>query len=215
MTNTKKKMGYGLLVLALAAIVGMSFVVPASAAVGDRLTPEAGVEYETILLPVDEGMLEFVEKQENLTEAEKQLLVDESAAAQPIIDRISQLEYRIDTITNQILLGAEDLFEERGDIFDTYEDLWEKLWSDLNAVQLKLDDYSAIIEASDVLTDSEKETLLKAQARLDELEAGIDTYYAQAAEATKELTAQRDQAFAELEALYAKTNHIWDQIYGQ
>ena len=215
MTNRKNKIRYGVLTLALAVAICTFTAVSASAASGSNVDLCAGVEYQTVQTPVDESMADFVQTLTMLTEAEKQQLIDESIAAQPIIDRISELENQIDRITNQILLDAEDLFDERGDIFDAYEDLWEKLWGNLNDAQLEMDDYSAIIRASDVLTDSEKETLLKAQARLDVLEAGIDVYYAKAAEDTKVLSARRDRAIAELQELYAKSAHIWDKVYAE
>lgn len=215
MKNTKNKIRSGVLALTLAVALCAFTAVPAFAASGSNVDPHAGVEYQTIQTPVDESMPDFVQTLTMLTEAEKQQLIDESVAAQPIIDRIAELENQILVITDQVLLDAENLFKERGDIFDAHEALWEKLWSNLNDAQLEMDDDSAIIRASDVLTASEKETLLKAQARLDVLEAGIDVYYAKADEDTKDLTAQRDQAIEQLQELYAKTAHIWDKVYAE
>ena len=215
MTIAKNKFLTGVLALALVAAIGLFPAVSAHAASLNSVDPYAGVEYETIQTPVDESMADFVKGLTMLTEAEKQQLIDESVAAQPIIDRRAALEEQIDAITNKILAEGEALFNERGQIFDEHEALWEKLWNNMNDEQNKLDDYSAIIKASTALTDSEKEVLLKAQARLDVLEAGIDGYYEKAAEATSELTAQRDQAVAELQELYAKSAHIWDKVYGE
>ena len=95
------------------------------------------------------------------------------------------------------------------------QDLWTKLWDNATDEQKKLDDYSAIIKASAALTDAEKDTLLRSQVRLDALNADIDGYYEKAAEATAELTAQRDQAIAELQELYTKSAHIWAMVYGE
>ena len=89
------------------------------------------------------------------------------------------------------------------------------IWRNRICNQNQLNDYSAIIKASNALTEIEKEVLLRAQARLDVLEAGIDSYYEKAAEATSELTAQRDQAIAELQELYAKSANICDKVYGE
>lgn len=215
MTIAKNKFLTGVLALALVAAIGLFPAVSAHAASLNSVDPYAGVEYETIQTPADESMVDFVKGLTMLTEAEKQQLIDESVAAQPIIDRRAALEEQIDAITNKILAEGEALFNERGQIFDEHEALWEKLWSNMNDEQNKLDDYSAIIKASTALTDSEKEVLLRAQARLDVLEAGIDGYYKKAAEATSELTAQRDQAVAELQELYAKSAHIWAKVYGE
>lgn len=122
---------------------------------------------------------------------------------------------QIDNITNDILLGAEKLFAERGQIMDKDQALWAKLWDNANDEQKKLDDYSAIIKASTALTNAEKDVLLRSQARLDVLNADIGGFYEKAAEATAELTAQRDQAIAELQELYAKSAHIWAKVYGE
>lgn len=215
MTIAKNKILTGALALALVAVIGIFSTAPAYAASTNPVDPYAGIEYETIQTPADESMADFVKDLTMLTDAEKQQLVDENAAAQPIIDRISALDEQIDAITNKILAEGEALFDERGNIFDEHEALWERLWSSMNDQQNKLDDYSAIIRASTALTDSEKEVLLKAQARLDVLEAGINGYYEKAAEATCELTVQRDQAIAELLELYAKSAHIWAKVYGK
>lgn len=215
MTITRQKIGYGVLTLALAASICVFPAASAHAASYHPVDPHAGVEYETIHTPVDKNMSDFVKELPMLTEAEKQQLIDESVATQPICDRISALEEEIDVITNKILEEAESLFQERGDIFDEHEALWAKLWNNMNDEQNKLEDYTAIIKGSTALTDSEKEILLKAQAHLDVIDAGIDGYYEKAAEATKYLTVKRDAAIAELQKIYAKSGHIWDKVYGE
>ncbi len=215
MTIAKNKFLTGALALALVAAIGVFPAVSAHAATLNTVDPYAGVAYETIQTPVDTDMAEYVKGLTMLTESEKQQLVEESITAQPIIDRRAALDEQIDSITNDILSGAEKLFAERGQIMDKDQDLWTKLWNNASDEQKKLDDYSAIIKASTALTDAEKNVLLRSQARLDVLNAGIDGYYEKAAEATAELTAQRDQAIAELQELYAKSAHIWAKVYGE
>lgn len=215
MTIAKNKLLNGILALALVAAIGIFPAVPAHAAPTSPIDPYAGVEYETIQTPADESMADFVRGLTMLTEAEKQQLIDENVAAQPIIDRRAALEERIDNITNDILMEAEALFAERGQIMTADQDLWTKLWDNMNEAQKGLDDYTAIIQAATALTDAEKDVLLRSQVRLDVLNDGIDGYYAQAAEATRELTAQRDQAIAELQELYARSARIWAKVYGE
>lgn len=215
MTIVKNKLLTGILALALVAAIGAFPAVSAHAASLSSVDPYAGVEYETIQTPVDADMTEYVKGLTMLTESEKQQLVEESAAAQPIIDRRAALDEQIDNIANDILAGAEKLFAERGQIMDKDQDLWTKLWDNTNDEQKKLDDYSAIIKASTVLTDAEKDILLRSQARLDILNADIGEFYEKAAEATAELAAQRDQAIAALQELYAKSAHIWAKVYGE
>ena len=215
MTITKNKIRHEVLALALIAAIGVFPAVSAPAASLNPVDPYAGVAYETIQTPADTDMAEYVKGLTMLTESEKQQLVEESIAAQPIIDRRAALDEQIDNTTNDILSGAEKLFAERGQIMDKDQDLWAKLWDNATDEQKKLDDYSAIIKASAALTDAEKNVLLRSQARLDVLNAGIDGYYEKAAEATAELTAQRDQAIAELQELYAKSAHIWAKVYGE
>ena len=215
MTIAKNKFLTGVLALALVAAVGLFPAISAHAASLNSVDPYAGVEYETIQTPADESMADFVKGLTMLTDREKQQLVEESIAAQPIIDRRADLDEQIDSITNDILLGAEKLFAERGQIMTKDQDLWTKLWNNATNEQKKLDDYSSIIRGSAVLTDTEKDTLLRSQVRLDALNADIDGYYEKAAEATAELTAQRDQAIAELQELYAKSAHIWAKVYGE
>lgn len=215
MTIAKNKFLTGALALALVAAIGVFPAVSAHAALLNPVDPYAGVEYETIQTPVNTDMAEYVKGLTMLTESEKQQLVEESIAAQPVIDRRAALDEQIDNITNDILAGAEKLFAERGQIMDKDQDLWTKLWNNASDEQKQLDDYSAIIKASAALTDAEKNVLLRSQARLDVLNAGIDGYYEKAAEATAELTARRDQAIAELQELYAKSAHIWAKVYGE
>ena len=215
MTIAKNKFLTGALALALVAAIGVFPTVSAHAATLNTVDPYAGVEYKTIQTPVDTDMAEYVKGLTMLTESEKQQLVEESITAQPIIDRRADLDEQIDSITNDILSGAEKLFVERGQIMTKDQDLWTKLWNNATNEQKKLDDYSSIIRGSAVLTDTEKDTLLRSQVRLDALNADIDGYYEKAAEATAELTAQRDQAIAELQELYAKSAHIWAKVYGE
>lgn len=216
MTITKKKLRSGTLALALVAAISVFPTASAHAAsLTSSVDPCAGIEYETIQSPADVSMADYVKGLTMLTESEKQQLIDESVAAQPIYDRISALDSQIDTITNQILKEGNALFEEREQISGQYKELWEKLWYNMNDTQEALDDYTAIIKASTALTDSEKAVLTEVQAHLEVIEANIDSYYAKAAEATSELAAQRDQAIAELDALYAKSAHVWAKVYGE
>lgn len=215
MTIAKNKFLTGALALALVAAIGVFPAVSAHAATLNTVDPYAGVEYKTIQTPVDTDMAEYVKGLTMLTESEKQQLVEESITAQPIIDRRAALDEQIENITNDILSGAEKLFAERGQIMDKDQALWTKLWNNATDEQKVLDDYSAIIKASTVLTNAEKGVLLRSQARLDVLNADIGEYYNKVAEATAELTAQRDQAIAELQELYAKSAHIWAKVYGE
>lgn len=214
MTITKNKTRFAALALALLAAAGIIFSATTYASAFTSADPYAEAEYETVQAPVETDMADFVKDLTMLTESEKRQLIDENIAAQPYYDRLNVLEDRIFTVTNDILAGAEHLFDERGRIYSKHDALWEKLWSNLNERQKELDDYSAIIKASDVLTDKEKDVLLDAQARLDELEAEIDVFYAKAEKAAEKLTAARDRTIDELQALYAASAHIWAKIYG-
>lgn len=215
MKNVKNKIRQGALALSLIAAIGVFPGAAAHAAASNTMDPYVGVEGETIQTPVDSSMAEYVRDLAMLTESEKQQLVDESIAAQPYYDRISGLNEQIDHITNDILKDAEELFEQRGQIMTTDQKLWTKLWNGMDAEQKSLDDYTAIIEASTVLTEGEKTALLRSQVKLDALNADIDSYYEKAAAATRELTAQRDLAISELQELYAKSAHIWEKVYSE
>lgn len=215
MTNTNKNIKRGAMALALAAAVSVFPSVSALAAGTNTVDPMADRQYVTVASPVETTMADYVKGLTMLTASEKQQLVYESVAAQPYYDRISGLNAQIDDITNDVLKGAESLFTERGRLFDAHKALWDKLWDNMNETQKGLSDHIAIINASTVLNNGEKAVLVKAQTRINTLEAGIDAYYAKAAEATKELSAQRDQAIAELQDLYAKSSHIWAKVYGE
>ena len=76
------------------------------------------------------------------------------------------------------------------------------------------EDMEAYLEALDILTEEEKDILIKEQTRLNELEAEIAKYYDRAADETKDLEAELEQNRNILQSIMAENQHIWDKIYG-
>ena len=215
MTHAKTKIATGALLLALTALICS---IPMATHADTPSTPVdtiAGTEMVTVQTPLDETMAEYVEALTMLTEVEKQQLLEEAAAAVPYYTRLNELNDQIDLVCNTILHGADDLFAEREKLYDAHKSLWDKLWSSLNDEQKKTDDYIAIIKSSDVLTNSEKEILVKAQERINVLNDGIDGWYEKAEESARNLTDERQTLLNELQELRTKYVLIWAKVYGE
>ncbi len=172
---------------------------------------------EEMPLPEDanESIEEFVKKQTGLTEAEKQLLIDEEISSKPIYEALDRLDEQIEMKTREVLKGAQAQFDERAKLFSQHDDLWQKIESVSNEEQKNAKKYVDYIRASKTLTSSEKEILLKAQIRIDELDAVIETFYAKAEAETADLRRQQEDEIEKLDKLQEKTRSIWDKIYQQ
>lgn len=185
----------------------------------NRVDPVNSVtEYPTY--EVDEAMFEetmedFVKGLDMLTEKEKQMLIQEDKDAQPYYKEISRLSIAIEEETNKIVEKAEPYFEERGDILlGKNSKIWDKMWDSLSDEQLETEDYHKIIKASKVLSESEKDILLKEQKQLDKLNEKIDSYYAKAEKETRKLREELEMNQKQLSQIKAKTEKIWEKVYG-
>ena len=76
-----------------------------------------------------------------------------------------------------------------------------------------MDNYIEIIKASEVLTQEEKEVLVKEQTRIEELEAEIDRYYQKAEEATQDLRKEKEENTEKLQEIMAQNAYIWEKVY--
>lgn len=180
----------------------------------DPINPQGEVIETPLPEDANDTMEDFVSKQPELTEDERQLLIDEEAASQPIYDELQRLDLEIEAITRRVLAGAQDAFDERAALMDTHPELWDKVEKMANEDQMGITDYAEYIRASHNLTESEKETLLGLQARIDELNAIIDSYYQKAEDESADLHRQVEEQLARLHEIQSKTSPIWEKVYG-
>ncbi len=219
----KKFLGYSKLFVAgaigsamLAATVmtvfaGKSFVSAGQKA--DPLNPTAVVTEKPLPEDANDTIEDFVKKQTDLTDAERQLLIEEEKASMPIYEALDRLDEQIEMKTREVLKGADPAFDERAKLFDQHADLWAKIENSSNEEQKNAKTYADYIRASQTLTEAEKEILLKAQKRIDELDAVIESYYAKAEEETADLRRQQEDELEKLHDLQEKTRSVWDKIY--
>lgn len=172
------------------------------------------VTYEVDEEELDETMEEFVEGLTMLTKEEKELLIWEDKALRPYIEKAQQLSIEKEEVTNEILEGAEEYFEERGDILlGKNSKIWDKLWDVMSEDQGRMTDYKEIIKASKVLSKSEKDILFKEQKRLDEIEKVIAEYYDKAEKETIELSKQIEENQKKIKEIKRETKDIWKKVY--
>lgn len=136
-------------------------------------------------------------------------------SSKPIYEALDRLDEQIEMKTREVLKGAQAQFDERAKLFSQHDDLWQKIESVSNEEQKNAKKYVDYIRASKTLTSSEKEILLKAQTKIDELDAVIETFYAKAEAETADLRKQQEDELEKLNNLQEKTRSIWDKIYQQ
>lgn len=205
-------------VMGAVIVLGVSGSSLAMAKETNRVDPvNATTEYVTYEVEesyLNETMKEFVKGLDMLTDEEKELLIEEDRILQPYIQKGQEISIKMEEKTNKILEGAEEYFEERGNILlGENSELWDKMWDNMTEEQNTMSDYSQIIQASKVLTKNEKSILLKEQKRLDELEREIGKFYEKAEIANSQLNKEYEENLKKIEKIKSKTKHIWNKVY--
>ena len=181
----------------------------------DKINPmEATESYPVNEEEMNQSMEDFVKDLDMLTQEEKQRLIDEDKALAPYYKELERLAVEIEKKTNTILKEAQQYYDERAELFDANSELWDKLWDNMNDQQKALNDYIEIIKKSEVLTEKEKEILIKDQTRIEELEAEIDKYYQKAEDATQDLRKEEEKTMQKLQEIMAQNADIWEKVYG-
>lgn len=219
LSKTKNVVTCGLLatmVLAGSSVSAFAAEVPGN--YGSHINP-VNPEYqqvETIAQPTDESMADFVKTLDMLTKEEKALLVETENAKAPYYEQMNELNRQIDEKTAMIVKQADPIFNQIFKIKNAHENLWTKLDTHENQSQKTVGhDYIKFIQLSDVLTKSEKEVLIREQKKIDELYEKVDTYYAQAEEATADLKAQLEAVISNIQKIDSKTTSIWGKVYAK
>ncbi len=180
----------------------------------DPINPMAeDVNYPVNEKELNQSMEDFVKGLDMLTDDEKQKLIEEDKALAPYYKELERLDIAIEKKTNTILKEAQEYYDERAVLLEAHSQLWDKLWDNMNATQKKMDNYIEIIKASEVLTQEEKEVLVKEQTRIEELEAEIDRYYQKAEEATQDLRKEKEENTEKLQEIMAQNAYIWEKVY--
>lgn len=204
------------MVLAGSSVSAFAAEVPGN--YGSHINP-VNPEYqqvETIAQPTDESMADFVKTLDMLTKEEKALLVETENAKAPYYEQMNELNRQIDEKTAMIVKQADPIFNQIFKIKNAHENLWTKLDTHENQSQKTVGhDYIKFIQLSDVLTKSEKEVLIREQKKIDELYEKVDTYYAQAEEATADLKAQLEAVISNIQKIDSKTTSIWGKVYAK
>ena len=205
----------------LTAVVAVSSVAPAFAAelpagYGSHVNP-VNTEYDqsaTLAQPADVSMADYVKTLDMLTPEEKDLLVAAENAKAPYYVQMNKLTEQIHTKTNEILKGADPLFDKIFAIKDVHKDLWTKVDTNENEAQKTAgDDYIKFIQLSTAVTKAEKDQLIRDQKEIDALYKKVDVYYAKAAEETADLNAQLDAVIKNIQSIDSKTASIWEKVY--
>ena len=218
MKERKMKKFMEVTLMGVVVVLGVGGSSLAMAKETNRVDPvNATTEYVTYDVDesyLNETMEEFVKELDMLTEVEKELLIEEDRALQPYIEKGQKISSKMDEKTNKILEGAEEYFEERGNILlGKNSKLWDKMWDNMTEEQNEMSDYSEIIQASKVLTQNEKKILLKEQKRLDELESEIDKFYEEAEKANSQLNKEYEENLKKIQKIKSKTKYIWEKVY--
>ncbi|WP_313529371.1 hypothetical protein [Anaerotignum sp.] len=152
---------------------------------------------------------------DDLSEAEKQKLLEIDQKTEPYYAKMEQVEKEIERIEAPFWDDAEGLFAQWDQVFEANIGLWDKLCDNATAEQELMENLMGFIRASQVLTDDEKEILLKDQQKADAIEKQLDEKAEAAYKATEDLHNQVDKLYEEIENIYdidPECDAIWEKI---
>lgn len=159
---------------------------------------------------ITESIENFFPKLTFLTEDEKKSLIAEESEWKALLSEMDRLQREIVKIYSDHEAEHPELYEKHEEMIRKNMDLRWKM--DRAAFVDREWSEEEKIRKSTVLTEEEKELLLKDQAVIDELEAKIRKHTSIIREKVEPLDRQREELSEKIEEIHEKNRAIWDKI---
>jgi len=157
------------------------------------------------------ALSEFLKKDTKLTKAEKKSLTK-------AYEKILKAREDIDTTYNKMNSIAKKItsnwaIDDKLDkLVNKHQSLWDKVYEKATDKDLEIENNIEFIKSSKALTDEEKETLIKAEKELDELNKEYEKLYDKVEKATKKLNSKLDSLYKEIEKLTDEAQPLADKL---
>ena len=153
----------------------------------------------------------FLKNDTKLTKAEKKSLIENYKKLLTTLENIDKISEKISNISSKLTNNWE--IEDKLDaLSNKYVNLWNKVYENAADEDLAIEDNIDFINSSKVLTNKEKETLIKNQKEIDALNAQYDKLYDKVEKATKELTSKLDTLYDDSEKLMDEMQPLADKL---
>ena len=153
----------------------------------------------------------FLKNDTKLTKAEKKSLIENYKKLLTTLENIDKISEKISNISSKLTNNWE--IEDKLDaLSNKYVNLWNKVYENATDEDLAIDDNIDFINSSKVLTNKEKETLIKNQKEIDALNAQYVKLYDKVEKATKELTSKLDTLYDDSEKLMDEMQPLADKL---
>ena len=133
-------------------------------------------------------------------------------------EKILKAREDIDTTYNKMNSIAKKItsnwaIEDKLDkLVNKHQSLWDKIYKKATDKELAIDDNIEFIKSSKALTDKEKETLIKTEKELDELDKEYEKLYDKVEKATKDLNSKLDSLYKDIEKLMDEVQPLADKL---
>lgn len=157
------------------------------------------------------ALSEFLKKDTKLTKAEKSTLTKAYEKFLKTRKDINTTYTKIDSVAKKITSNwaIEDKLDK---LANKHKSLWDKLYNKATDKELAIDDNIEFIKSSKALTNKEKETLIKAEKEIDELNKEYEKLYDKVEKATKDLNSKLDSLYKDIEKLMDEVQPLADKL---
>ena len=157
------------------------------------------------------SLSDFLRKDTKLTKAEKSTLTKAYEKFLKTRKDINATYTKIDSVAKKIT--SNWAIEAKLDkLANKHKSLWDKIYKKATDKELAIDDNIEFIKSSKALTDKEKETLIKSQKELDELNKEYEKLYDKVEKATKDLNSKLDSLYKDIEKLMDEVQPLADKL---
>ena len=157
------------------------------------------------------SLSKFLKKDTRLTKTEKKSLTKNYEKLLKTRQDINDIYKKMDSITKKITSNwaIDDKLDK---LANKHQALWDKLYEKSTEEELAIEDNIEFIKSSKALTDKEKETLIKVQKEVDELNKEHEKLYNKVEKATKKLNSKLDSLYKDIEKLMDKMQPLADKL---
>ena len=153
----------------------------------------------------------FLKNDTKLTKAEKKSLIENYKKLLTTLENIDKTSEKISNISSKLTNNWE--IEDKLDaLSNKYVNLWNKVYENAADEDLAIEDNIDFINSSKVLTNKEKETLIKNQKEIDALNTQYDKLYDKVEKATRELNSKLDTLYDDSEKLMDEMQPLADKL---
>ena len=124
---------------------------------------------------------------------------------------IEETAEEIERITNKIT-DKWAIADKIDEVANKHQAIWDKVYENATDEDLAIEDNIEFIKSSKALTDKEKETLIKAEKEIDELNKEYEKLYDKVEKATKDLNSKLDSLYKDIEKLMDEVQPLADKL---